>query len=86
LLVPYCRTYNTKECLVELCNITLAYVVNCRHVPPVLSVSTVKRMTTIVHHLTMMYELEDYVVAVEVRTRLYAMNEEEFAESAGLAT
>jgi len=43
-------------------------------------------MTTIVHHLTMMYELEDYVVAVEVRTRLYAMNEEEFAESAGLAT
>jgi hypothetical protein len=34
----------------------------------------------------LLYELEDYVVAVEVRARLCAMDEEEFAESAGLAT
>jgi hypothetical protein len=50
-----------------------------------LSVSTITRIMTAVHHL-MLCELEDYVVAFEVRGRLCATDREEFAESTGLAT
>jgi hypothetical protein len=42
----------------------------------VLSVSTVIPVATVVRHLLLSYELEDYVVA----------DQEEFAESTGLAT
>jgi hypothetical protein len=51
-----------------------------------LSVTSVTRITTVVRHLMLLYELEDYVVAFEVRGHLCAMDQEELAENADLAT
>jgi len=51
-----------------------------------LLVSTVARITTVVHRLMLLYELKGYVVAFEVRGCLCATDQEEFAESTGLAT